>query len=179
MEIDDPGEGSSSQDPPFGPTTARRGSNVLQATELAKIRKQYSNASTAAQSSPAIRRVQAPAPGSLAYLVYQIKKLWRNQISVVVDHEDCRDHLGMYAPLVFLFVESVLCLLPATCGCMEKPCRLLRHSLFVRRTVFPRVCICRYPVRFSNCTINIITHLISSQVTSSLCGETCQFWSLA
>ena len=98
-----PGEASSSstaQDQPephhsVSQSRSRRGSDVLEATELSRIRKNYSRATDSyrrAQGSIA----RAP-PTGVRHWKHAIYKFWKDQISTIVAHEACRDHLGMYA----------------------------------------------------------------------------------
>ncbi len=62
------------------------------ATELARLRRNYSRASSYHHqgSSTASKK---PTTGPQRF-IYGLKKFWRRQISIVVDHHTCRDHLG-------------------------------------------------------------------------------------
>jgi hypothetical protein len=73
---------------------SHHGSDLLEATELSRIRTQYSRA-TASYRRASGSTSQA-SPTGLWRLRYAIWKFWRNQISVIVAHEACRDHLGTY-----------------------------------------------------------------------------------
>jgi hypothetical protein len=74
-------------------THDRRGSDSYEATELARIRTRYSNASTSRRPAT-VATAQRPTT-ALARVQNAILKFWRNQISVIVAHDACRDHLGM------------------------------------------------------------------------------------
>ncbi|TVY59531.1 hypothetical protein LCER1_G000114 [Lachnellula cervina] len=63
----------------------------FEATELARLRSNYSRVSQ--QSGPTIA-VMKPAT-LLGRLTYNVKKFWKNQVSIAVDHEACRDHLAL------------------------------------------------------------------------------------
>lgn len=60
-----------------------------EATELDRIRTNYRRVTTSHTTVPS-REPQS----SLDHLIYSISKFWRLQVSVVVAHEHCRDHLG-------------------------------------------------------------------------------------
>lgn len=79
---------------PHSVSLSHRESDLLEATELSRIRSQYS------RTTDLYRRASSSnsraSPRGLRRLTYAIWKFWRNQISVVVAHEACRDHLGMY-----------------------------------------------------------------------------------
>ncbi|TVY42720.1 hypothetical protein LSUB1_G003206 [Lachnellula subtilissima] len=62
----------------------------LEATELARLRSNYSRVSRRSNHTIAVMK---PAT-FLGLLTYNIKKFWKNQVSISVDHEACRDHLG-------------------------------------------------------------------------------------
>jgi hypothetical protein len=68
-----------------------RDSDALEATELSRIRRQYSRAS----SSHLAVSVTVPQ-GGWERVKHTISKFWRHQISVVVAHDACRDHLGVF-----------------------------------------------------------------------------------
>jgi hypothetical protein len=78
---------------------SRRGSDVLEATELARIRSDYSRATDlyGRASSSASRA----SPTGLGRWKHTIAKFWRSQISIVVPYVACRDHLGMYCTLCY------------------------------------------------------------------------------
>lgn len=80
--------------------------DALQATELERIRSNYSRASAPhPQRQP---RVTARKPTKVLELLdYNVRKFWRSQVSVTVDHECCRDHLGMmdlYSLITFIAI---------------------------------------------------------------------------
>lgn len=63
---------------------------VRESTELDRLRRNYSRVSS--RQPP---RTTISKPSTLVQKVtYEFQKFWRHQISVVVAHEDCRDHLG-------------------------------------------------------------------------------------
>lgn len=58
-------------------------------TELHRLRLDYSRAS----SVPG--RTILPAPTTIIGRIrYCAAKFWRHQVSIIVDHDTCRDHLG-------------------------------------------------------------------------------------
>jgi len=79
----------------LGSTSRRRGSDILEATELTRIRTQYSRATDSYHATSG--SISHANPTGLARLKYVISKFWNNQISVIVAHEASRDHLGMCA----------------------------------------------------------------------------------
>jgi hypothetical protein len=99
---DDPDEGPGTSTTPdqrdARPSTSRSrsGSDGLEATELSQIRTQYSQTSNSYRRDGRKLNSQNPPPG-FGKLKYAITKFWNNQISVIVPHEACRDHLGTYA----------------------------------------------------------------------------------
>lgn len=73
---------------------SRRRSDALEATELSRIRTNYSRATDSYRRAPS----STPAsPTRLWRWKYAVRKFWWSQISIVVPHAACRDHLGMYA----------------------------------------------------------------------------------
>lgn len=67
--------------------------DAREATELQKLRRQYSRASTFHQGSS----IASKKPETLLErFTYGVSKFWRHQISVTVPHVTCRDHLGMF-----------------------------------------------------------------------------------
>ena len=85
------------QDFPRAESSSHRASDVLEATELSRIRTNYSRATAAHHEHAASNSITRRPPTGLWKLKYAITKFWNNQISVIVAHEACRDHLGMYA----------------------------------------------------------------------------------
>lgn len=73
--------------------------DAREATELARIRRQYSRASTHhLQGSSTVSN----KPGSiLGRFRYSLSRFWKHQVSVVVPHDTCRDHLGMSISIYF------------------------------------------------------------------------------
>lgn len=64
-------------------------------TELARLRLNYSRASSHPSrvlgSGPTAKK-----PSSLLeQCIYAVKRAWGHQVSIIVDHDTCRDHLGM------------------------------------------------------------------------------------
>lgn len=68
------------------------GRGTRESTELTRLRTIYSRASTQHRQQ-ALATLQKPST-FYGRIVYNIKKFWRNQISVTVHYETCRDHLG-------------------------------------------------------------------------------------
>jgi hypothetical protein len=66
-------------------------------TELARLRRNYSRASTARTVAASnYDPTRAEKASSLPEkLTAACRKFWRQQISITVDHSTCRDHLGM------------------------------------------------------------------------------------
>jgi hypothetical protein len=79
---------------------SRRGSDVLEATELSRIRSNYSRATDSYLR--ATSSTSSSSPTGLWLWKYAIWKFWKSQISVIVPHVASRDHLGMYAITVSL-----------------------------------------------------------------------------
>jgi hypothetical protein len=78
------------------PATPRRDSNALEATGLSRIRRQYSRASLSHHATSVTLSQRSTPLSGWAKVKYAVSKFWKNQISVIVDHNACRDHLGMY-----------------------------------------------------------------------------------
>ena len=65
----------------------------IEATELERIKTNYRRVTSSRQRVSSIRSRE---PQTITdRLRYKISKFWRLQVSVVVAHENCRDHLGM------------------------------------------------------------------------------------
>ncbi|KAF8865402.1 hypothetical protein BDZ45DRAFT_580536 [Acephala macrosclerotiorum] len=64
-------------------------------TELARLRRNYSRASShpsrALGSGPAAKKPS----NLLEQCIYAVKRAWGHQISIIVDHDTCRDHLAL------------------------------------------------------------------------------------
>lgn len=72
-------------------STARSERNTREDHELDRLRIIYSRASSSrAQVATASRKPS----GLLERVNFLIKRFWRHQISITVDHSACRDHLG-------------------------------------------------------------------------------------
>jgi len=91
--------------------STRRGSDVLEATELSRIRTQYSRATDSYRAASGSTSQATPTgPRKLKSV---ISKFWNNQISIIVAHEASRDHLGTCAiqslsyvrPLALLHID--------------------------------------------------------------------------
>jgi hypothetical protein len=76
-------------------TNPRRDINDLEVVELSRIRTDYRRA-TASYHTASVRTSTGP-PTGLRWLKHAVSKFWRSQISMVVAHEACRDHLGTSA----------------------------------------------------------------------------------
>lgn len=75
----------------------RRTDTLLEATELTRIRSNYSRVSSARLPNASI--VPQGPPKGLARVDHAIRSFWKHQISVTVDHAACRDHLGKFKSL--------------------------------------------------------------------------------
>ncbi len=82
------------------PSHSRRGSDALEATELARIRTNYSRATDSYRRAPSSSSQASPT--GLWWWKYAIWKFWNSQISIIVPHVSCRDHLGMCALTISL-----------------------------------------------------------------------------
>jgi hypothetical protein len=97
-------------DEPQAHSTAE--TNAREATELTRLRRRYTDR-TRSSGLPTEKK-----PTSLiGYSIYAVKRFWRHQVSIVVDHDTCRDHLGMYSlqsqrPMCFYQIELVLYIFP-------------------------------------------------------------------
>jgi hypothetical protein len=68
--------------------------DALEATELERLRQNYSRASASRRSgSTTIARKPV---NLLERFAYNVKAAWKHQVSITVEHKTCRDHLGMY-----------------------------------------------------------------------------------
>ncbi len=77
--------------------------SAREATELARLRSNYSRASSYRQQGSSI--ASRKPEGLLECFIYNTKAFWRRQVSVTVAHSTCRDHLGM-SPLAYTFILS-------------------------------------------------------------------------
>ena len=92
-EPDEPQLESPRGDPPV---EGDGGANKYAATELARLRRNYSRASSYHRQGASIA---SKKPVTLRECcIYNLKKFWRHQISVTVDYDTCRDHLGECCP---------------------------------------------------------------------------------
>ncbi|TVY82405.1 hypothetical protein LSUE1_G003589 [Lachnellula suecica] len=67
--------------------------DALEATEMDRMRGNYSRTS-ASRKSGSTTTAQKPT-NLLEHFTYNVKKFWRHQISINVDHDTCRDHLAL------------------------------------------------------------------------------------
>lgn len=74
-----------------------------EATELAAVRRQYSRASSYRPEQGRERETEH----ALSRLAFRIAQFWRRQVSIIVPHDSCRDHLGT-APSLFSFCLPLL-----------------------------------------------------------------------
>ena len=103
-----PGEATSTttvQDQPessqsVSQSRSRRGSDVLEAIELSRIRSNYSRATDLHRR--ATGSVAQASPTGVWRWKHAIYKFWKDQINIIVAHEACRDHLGMYSITISL-----------------------------------------------------------------------------
>jgi hypothetical protein len=70
------------------------GGEALEATELARLRRNYSRASTYRQ--PGSSTASKKPTNLLERFTFAVCKFWKRQVSVIVPHVSCRDHLGTY-----------------------------------------------------------------------------------
>jgi hypothetical protein len=104
---------TSDRDPPAGtedPTLEppARDAREREATELAALRRQYSRASS--YNRPRLDTPSRDPETPLGRFTSRLVKFWGRQVSVIVPHESCRDHLGMGTlpasrPVLFLQME--------------------------------------------------------------------------
>jgi hypothetical protein len=78
---------------------------ALEATELARLRRNYSRASSYHTPSTSIT-TKKPTTVPERF-TYSIRKFWRHQVSVTVEHKTCRDHLGMFCLFCHFFSSPV------------------------------------------------------------------------
>jgi hypothetical protein len=100
--------------------TARHPDANLEATELTRIRGNYTRASSLRTPRLVVPPVSKETPPLLARVRHAISSFWKNQISVTVGHNACRDHLGMYC-IYFLFLWT------------QTFCMCLLHGVFIDR----------------------------------------------
>lgn len=60
-------------------------------TELARLRRRYTSHSHPSSAAPTEKKPST----LLEHCLYAIRKFWRHQVSITVNHDTCRDHLGM------------------------------------------------------------------------------------
>lgn len=79
---------------PFDPDHNRVSAEIdaREATELGRLGRHYTHASSYHQQRCSISSRNPTAP--LVRFKYSLSKFWGHQVSVVVPHEACRDHLG-------------------------------------------------------------------------------------
>jgi hypothetical protein len=77
--------------------------NGYDPTELSRIRSNYSRATASYREQAASVLTIPPKPRTgIRKLSHAVKHFWAHQISVIVPHAACRDHLGMYAYVTYL-----------------------------------------------------------------------------
>ena len=76
------------------PARTSADTSAREATELARIRSNYTRTSSYRQAGSST--ASAKPDGLLECFIYAVKVFWRRQISITVAHSTCRDHLGMY-----------------------------------------------------------------------------------
>lgn len=76
-----------------------------EATELAAVRRQYSRASSHRRPSEAGTEREPATP--FGRLALHVSKFWGRQVSIIVPHVSCRDHLGT-APFEVTFAIRFL-----------------------------------------------------------------------
>ena len=79
--------------------------SAREATELARIRSNYTRASSYHHAGSSVR--SSKPDGLLERFNYTIRVFWRRQISITVPHSTCRDHLGMSLQHVLLSTPHV------------------------------------------------------------------------
>ena len=65
----------------------------IEATELERIKSNYRRVTTSRGRESGVRSIEPQT--TIDRLIYSVSKFWRLQVSVIVAHENCRDHLGM------------------------------------------------------------------------------------
>lgn len=91
-----------------------RDRNAREDTELARLRRNYSRASSYRQQSSSTGSTKPS--NLLERFAYAISGFWRHQVSVTVEHSTCRDHLGTFMRILLcrahiLHRESAICVL--------------------------------------------------------------------
>lgn len=102
-------------------------------TELARLRRNYSRASShrpQAQGSSTVSRAPSTVLGRLSYIV---SRSWRHQVSITVEHSTCRDHLGMscefFPPAPILELKPSISVLPVSVlGSPIPNCQCIKSS---------------------------------------------------
>ncbi|KAH6711501.1 hypothetical protein BKA61DRAFT_92049 [Leptodontidium sp. MPI-SDFR-AT-0119] len=74
------------------PARTSADTSAREATELARIRSNYTRASSYHQAGSSI--ASAKPDGLLECFSHTVRAFWRRQISITVAHSTCRDHLG-------------------------------------------------------------------------------------
>lgn len=73
--------------------SASEGENARESTELARLRRNYTRASSRAPTSSIV--ITKPTT-FFGCFIYAVRQFWKHQISITVPHNSCRDHLGTY-----------------------------------------------------------------------------------
>ncbi|CZS99085.1 uncharacterized protein RAG0_07562 [Rhynchosporium agropyri] len=74
------------------PGSISPGTDAREATELARLRSNYTRATSYRQAGLSVASIKPD--GFLERFSYTVRAFWRRQISITVAHETCRDHLG-------------------------------------------------------------------------------------
>ncbi|KAH9220506.1 hypothetical protein DL95DRAFT_329108 [Leptodontidium sp. 2 PMI_412] len=75
------------------PARTSADTSAREATELARIRSNYTRASSYHQAGSSI--ASAKPDGLLECFSHTVRAIWRRQISITVAHSTCRDHLAL------------------------------------------------------------------------------------
>jgi hypothetical protein len=112
---DPPGHSTADEPPP--PVLPAADAREQEATELAALRRQYSRASSRRQGQGTTSREPETLFGRFAY---NTARFWSRQVSVIVPHEACRDHLGTALSHPILSVRRAAFLFQATEAAIRK-----------------------------------------------------------
>ncbi|CZT47046.1 uncharacterized protein RSE6_16079 [Rhynchosporium secalis] len=75
------------------PDSISPGTDAREATELARLRSNYTRATSYRQAGSSVASIKPD--GFLERFSYTVRAFWRRQISITVAHETCRDHLAL------------------------------------------------------------------------------------
>jgi hypothetical protein len=106
------------------------GSGSREATELARLSRNYTRASSYRRSSTASRK----PPSLLERYTWPIMSFWKHQVSVTVPHNSCRDHLGTSSTSTYpLYIASTVAFShrePDLAVRTGKPSRAVQHLIW-------------------------------------------------